>query len=190
MNLQAELALHTLMCVSRMAAEGDYETPHRLGLRNDQIEKILALSAQEIHEMAATTKAAYMQIRFDSDALDAAMMLCGRRIRQRELILQLLTAGASLPVMRALFGLTSTDTAGYRKYLNLPKADGRPSIPSEDEQARIWEHWRETEQASLSIAERLLYVHQQTQIKISAIWPLIQEWFAGCLEGAYNGGPN
>ena len=183
MNYQAEFALHTLMFVSRMAAEGDYETPHRLGLRNDQVEKILALSAHEIHEIASTSKAGYMRITFDSEALDTAMMICGRRIRQRELIVQMLNAGASFPVMRALFGLTSADTAGFRKYLNLPKADGRPSIPSEAEQARIWELWKDTEQEPLSIAERLLYIHQQTEVKISAIWPLIQEWFAGHLEG-------
>lgn len=183
MNYQEEFALHTLMFVSRMVAEGDYETPHRLGLRNDQIEKILALSTQEIHEMALTTQARYMQIKFDSEALDVAMMVCGRRIRQRELILQLLTAGASLPVMRALFGLTSADTASFRKYLNLPKADGRPCIPTEAEQAQIWELWRATEHEPFEIAERLLYIHRQTQIKINAIWPLIQEWFADCLEG-------
>jgi hypothetical protein len=183
MNYQAEFALHTLMFVSRMAAEGDFDTPHQLGLRNDQIEKILALSTQEIHEMAMITKARYMRILFDADALDTAMMVCGRRIRQRNLIIQLLTAGASLPVMRTLFGLTSADTANYRKYLNLPKADGRPFIPNEAEQVKIWELWKATEQEPLGIAERLLHVHQQTQIKISAIWPLIQTWFASDLDG-------
>jgi uncharacterized protein DUF2857 len=184
MNYQAEFALHTLMCVSRMAAEGDYETPHRLGLRNDQIEKIMGLSTQEIHEMAQTTKAHYMHIHFDSDALDKAMLVSGRRIRQRELILQMLAAGASLPVMRALFGLNSADTASYRKYLNLPKADGRPSIPSDADQAKIWELWRATENEPLSIPERLLVIHQQTQVKINAIWPLLQEWFSDPLESA------
>lgn len=63
------------MFVSCMAAEGDFETPHQLGLRNDQIEKILALSTQEIHEIAMTTKARYMRILFDATALDTAKLI-------------------------------------------------------------------------------------------------------------------
>jgi hypothetical protein len=183
MNYHAEFALHTLMFVSRMAADGDFDTPHQLGLRTDQIEKIMTLSTQEIHEMAATTKARYLRILFDADALDTAMQVCAQRIRQRQLILQLLTAGASLPVMRTLFGFTSADTAQYRKYLNLPKADGRPALPTDAQQVKIWELWKATDSEPLGIAERLLYVHHHTGLKISAIWPLIQDWFAGNLDG-------
>ena len=177
MNYQTEFRLHTLIYIARMVAQGDYEIARRCGLRPDQIEKILSLNTQEIHEIAQTNQARYLQIRFDSEALDIAFEICGRHIKERELILQVLSAGASLPVMKRLFGLTSADNASYRKYLNLPKGDGRPSIPSEKEQVRIWELWQATEQEPIGIPERLLHIHRQTQIKINAIWPLIQDWF-------------
>ena len=180
MNYQAEFALQTLMFVSRMAASGDYETPHRLGIRNDQLEKLLCLSAQEIHEMASISKACFVQLSIDPQILDTAMTICSQRIQQRQLMIQMLKAGASFPVLKHFFGLSGTEYTHYRKYLALPKADGRPTLPNEAEQAQIWQLWKSCQDEQLSIPERLLWVNQQTQIKINAIWPLIQEWFADC----------
>lgn len=177
MDYHSEFTLQSLLFVSRMAANGDYETPRRLGIRPDQVEKILSLNAQEMYEIASISKVKFYQLTFDSQGLDTAFNLCSQHIQQRRQIIQLLNAGASLPVMKQLFGLTSTDLARIRKNLNLPSINGRPMLPSEADQYRIWESWKSTQLENLSTAERLLFVHQQTHIKINAIWPLIQEWF-------------
>ena len=177
MDYHSEFALQSLLFISRMAANGDYETPLRLGIRPDQVEKILSLNAQEIYEMAAISKVQFYKLTFDSESLDMAFDICSQHIQQRQQIIQLLKAGASLPVMKQLYGLTSVDLARIRKHLNLPSVNGRPMHPSEADQYRIWESWKNTQLENLSIAESLLFVHQQTQLKINAIWPLIQEWF-------------
>lgn len=177
MDHHADFALQSLLFVSSLVAEGDYETLLRIGIRGDQLEKILALNIQEIHEIASISKASFIDISFDSNFLDTAIDLCDQRIKQRNQIYQMLKAGASLPAMNQLFGLTSADLANLRKFLNLPKVNGRPMLPSEADQARIWEIWKNTLTENLSIAERLLLIHQQTHVKINAIWPLVQDWF-------------
>ena len=177
MDYHSEFALQSLLFISRMAASGDYETPLRLGIRPDQVEKILSLNAEEIYEIAAINKVQFYQLSFDSESLDTAFDLCSQHIQQRQQIILMLKAGASLPVMKQLYGLTSADLARFRKYLNLPSVNGRPTLRLWINGNRIWDSWKNTQLENLSVAESLLYVHHKTQLKINAIWPLIQEWF-------------
>jgi Protein of unknown function (DUF2857) len=177
MNHLAEYTLQTLLYVSRMAAQGELGAISRLGIRYDQAEKITAMSTQDIHEMALTVRSPFMQIAFDPDALDSAFTVLAMRIKQRSEIVQLLQAGASFPVMKHLYGLNTADVSTYRKVLNLPKANGRPTIPDESKQQEIWDSWKQNDNPQLSLTERLLNIHRETGVKINVLWALMQEWF-------------
>ncbi len=59
---KSEYALSTLMFVVRLAAEGDFRTPLKLGLSEQQIHELLTLNNQEIHEMASIAKANFLNI--------------------------------------------------------------------------------------------------------------------------------
>jgi hypothetical protein len=106
MNNKSEYALLTLTYVVRLAAEGDFKTPKKLGISEKQIYELLTLNTQEIHDMAMMAKANLMTIKFDQEALDIALNINTVKSLRRKEIFQMLGAGASYPVMNHLYGLT------------------------------------------------------------------------------------
>lgn len=176
---RAELSLHTLLYVVRAAANGDIKTPLKLGLRESQIHELLTLNSQELHDMATMSKATFLNIHFDPDALDIALQQNSLKSQRREKIGQLLAAGASFPVMSYLYGLTTEDIANYRKIMKLPKNEGRPPMPSDNEQARIWAIMKPvTSFDDDGITDLLLQAHRETGIKVSAVWQLLKQWWS------------
>jgi len=136
----AEYTLQTLLYVSRLAAQDDYRSAAALGLRPDQIRAIGSMSLQNLQELALTVKTRFFQTTFSPDDLGAALRILRHKSAERETVLQMIDAGASFSMMNALFGLSKTDHAGYRKLMGLSK-QGRPSKPSEQESVTLWHHW-------------------------------------------------
>lgn len=172
----SEFTLNLLILVTRMAAEGDYQAMEELGLRYDQVDKLQALSTQQMQEMALISKANFVSIQFDAEALDIAIKLGLQRVEHRNLIVALLRAGATKPIMQQLFGLTYLETAGLRRFMALPKADGRPPIPTEQQENDLWRAWQNIRQRPAELASQLLQLHELTGIKVNVIWPLILSW--------------
>lgn len=178
MNNKSGYALHTLLYVVRLAAEGDIKTPMKLGLAEQQIHELLTLNSQELHDMAAMSQANFMQIQFDSEALNVALNINSAKSRRRQEIIDMLLAGASHPVMKHLYGLTTEDMVHYKKMLNLPKNEGRPSHATDSEQATLWELMKPAGQLDSPIlAKMLLNAHHSTGVKINTIWGLLKEWW-------------
>ena len=175
---KSEYALSTLMFVVRLAAEGDFRTPLKLGLSEQQIHQLLALNNQEIHDMATLAKANFMTIQFDQEALNVALHINAVKSLRRKEIVQMLNAGASYPVMHHLYGLTTENMANFKKMMNLPKNEGRPLNATETEEHELWELMKPAGGlGSEDLAKLLLNAHQETQVKISTIWVLLKEWW-------------
>lgn len=175
---KAEYALSTLMFVVRLAAEGDFRTPLKLGLSEQQIHQLLALNNQEIHDMATLAKANFMTIQFDQEALNVALHINAAKSSRRNEIVQMLNAGASYPVMHHLYGLTSENMASFKKMMNLPKNEGRPVNATEAEEHELWELMKPAGGLdSQELPQLLLNAHQKTQVKINTIWGLLKEWW-------------
>lgn len=175
---KSEYALSTLMFVVRLAAEGDFRTPLKLGLSEQQIHQLLALNNQEIHDMATLAKANFMTIQFDQEALNVALHINAVKSLRRKEIVQMLNAGASYPVMHHLYGLTTENMANFKKMMNLPKNEGRPLNATETEEHELWELMKPAGGLdSEDLAKLLLNAHQKTQVKISTIWVLLKEWW-------------
>jgi hypothetical protein len=67
--------------------------------------------------------------------------------------------------------------AACRKVLNLPKCEGRPSLPSEEEQNMLWEYINpEDIKQTDQLANRLLSASRETGIKINVIWATLNQW--------------
>ena len=178
MNNKSEYALLTLTYVVRLAAEGDFKTPKKLGISEKQIYELLTLNTQEIHDMAMMAKANLMTIKFDQEALNIALNINTVKSLRRKEIFQMLGAGASYPVMNHLYGLTTENMANYKKIMNLPKNEGRPSNATESEQHELWELMKQAGGLdSQELAELLLNAHQKTSVKINTIWGLLKEWW-------------
>ncbi len=175
---KSEYALSTLMFVVRQAAEGDFRTPLKLGLSEQQIHQLLALNNQEIHDMATLAKANFMTIQFDQEALNVALHINAVKSLRRKEIVKMLNAGASYPVMHHLYGLTTENMANFKKMMNLPKNEGRPLNATETEEHELWELMKPAGGLdSEDLAKLLLNAHQKTQVKINTIWVLLKEWW-------------
>ena len=175
---KSEYALSTLMFVVRLAAEGDFRTPLKLGLSEQQIHQLLALNNQEIHDMATLAKANFMTIQFDQEALNVALHINAVKSLRRKEIVHMLNAGVSYPVMHHLYGLTTENMANFKKMMNLPKNEGRPVNATESEEHALWELMKPAGGLdSKDLAKLLLNAHQKTQVKINTIWVLLKEWW-------------
>ncbi len=172
----SEFTLNLLILITRMAAQGDYSTMLNLGIRHDQVDKLQALSTQEIQQMALITKTRFVSIQFDADALDMAITLGHHRVEQRNVIIALLKGGATKPILQQLFGLTSLETANLRRFMALPKADGRPPVPTEQQESDLWQVWQQIRYQETELSLQLLDLHEKTGIKVNVIWPLLQDW--------------
>jgi hypothetical protein len=172
----SEFTLNLLILITRMAAQGDYPAMRQLGIRYDQVDKLQSLSTQEIQQMAMVSKARFVSIQVDPDALDTAIALGHKRVAQHNLIIAMLKAGASKTMMTQLFGMTSTQTTDLRRFIALPKSDGRPAIPNEQQQASLWQAWQQLCHDEIDITGQLLDLHEKTGLRINAIWPLMQAW--------------
>ena len=178
----SEFTLNLLILITRMAAQGDYPAMQQLGIRHDQIDKLQSLSTQEIQQMAMISKARFVSIQVDPDALDSAIALGHKRVAQHNLIIAMLKAGASKTMMTQLFGMTSTQTTDLRRFIALSKSDGRPAAPTDQQQDSLWAIWQQLRHDPIGIPEQLLVLHEKTGLRIDAIWPLLQAWSQAAAE--------
>ncbi|MEQ1638937.1 MAG: STY4526/YPO1902 family pathogenicity island replication protein [Methylococcales bacterium] len=172
-----EFTLNLLILITRMVAQSDYHAINQLGIRKDQIEKLQSLTTQQLQQMALITQSRFVSIAFDSAALDAAIVLGNQRVAVQNTILALLDGGASNAIMRKLFGVTLNEISEMRRFIELPKLDGRPLTPTENQVQALWQVWQEPDFPKTSaIAKQLLYLYDKTGVRINIIWPLLQEW--------------
>lgn len=58
----------------------------------------------------------------------------------------------------------------------LPKADGRPPVPTEQQESDLWQVWQQIRYQETELSLQLLDLHEKTGIKVNVIWPLLQDW--------------
>jgi len=178
MNCESDYAYQTLLYVSRLVSDGDFKIAECMGLSNEQMSKIGDLSTQDIHVLSGLTRAKFVSVQFDKKALDKALVIIGDKKRLKHKIYELLKEGASYPVMKYLYGLTTADMANYKKFLNLPRNEGRPTVPSEDEQNILWKHITHVDihTKTEELADKLLHASRETNLRISVIWLVLNKW--------------
>ena len=180
-DAHADYTLQTFLYISRLAAQEDYSSALNFGLRPDQINVIGSMNIQQLHELVLSIQTEILQLSISPELLDNALRISQSRSAQRSLILKMIKGGASCRMMHALFGLSNIDHAEFRKWVGLSN-QGRPEMPSEALQDRIWQSW--TAHHKLEIKQRLMAVHEETQVDLSSIWILIQSWPANSAESS------
>ena len=171
----SEYILQTLLYIVRLVNEGDYSQVISLGLTQEQAKRIGTLSLEGLHELAMSMRSHMFKIAFDPQVLEAAFGIYSRRHQERQEIIDLITAGASYPVIGCLTGLSKNDFSQIRRQLNLSSHDiGRYELPDEATQQLVWSSW--LEHSALNDKQRLLAVHQHTGVKVRAIWGLLMDW--------------
>lgn len=171
----AEYMLQTLLYIARLINEGDMGQLKNLGLDREQALKIAALPLEGLHHLALSLRANLLKLEFDPAVLDRAFDIQSRKRDERKTIYELVTKGASHPVMAQLFGLNKNEFSQIRKELGLSDIDiGRCELPDITVQQHIWSAWQHN--AELDDPLRLLRVNQLTGIKIRVIWTLLMQW--------------
>lgn len=174
---EQNLNTNVLAYIGQLAAEGRYAVLLGLGVRQDQIPKLSALSFHDIAIMAASAlSAALIHTSLDANVLDIVFRNLERSQLESERARQLILAGASQRLMEELTGMDGARYAQYRLILGLQgTGGGRPrellregSTPGDLEGAgKIWQAWQASE--DLEEAERWLWVHDTTGYSLRII---------------------
>ena len=175
--IKSGFALQTLLHVVRLAAKGDIKTALNLGIKEHQINELLTLSSQELHDMANMSHSPFIKIEFDSDLLETALRINERHSQRRQEILNLIRSGASYPIMKHLYGMTNEEMSNFKKITNSHQ-HGRPVKPDDEMQEQLWHLMQPINSLDdPRLPGRLIDAHSETGVKVSSIWILLKEWW-------------
>jgi hypothetical protein len=95
-----------------------------------------------------------------------------RRKKERQVIIDMVKANVSFPVMAQLTGMSKPKFTQLQRQLNITEnAIGRPELPNQAIQQLIWSTWNHND--SLNDNYRLLVGYPSTTFKIKAILAVI-----------------
>jgi hypothetical protein len=158
-----------------LVANGDLEYLQQLGLNPNHHAALNQLNCGDLERIVHTMPDSLFQLTINTQQLERLICCCQHHQSDRQLIQQLLNAGASYPVLNDLYGLTSADVATLRKQFQIPQIQGRPISLSDEQQDQVYRLWQASNHST--IAEQLLHVHQHTAIAIRSLWPYLNDWF-------------
>ncbi len=158
-----------------LVANGDLERLQQLGINPNHHAALSQLNCGDLERIAHNVPDSLFQLTINTQQLERLICCCQHHQSDRQLIQQLLNAGASYPVLNDLYGLTSADVATLRKQFQIPQIQGRPISLSDTQQDQVYRLWQASNHPT--IAEQLLHVHQHTVIAIRSLWPSLNEWF-------------
>lgn len=172
----AELVFSALRYVTETLAEGDVHSVLDLGLRLDQVARLQQLTLQDLQHLSRV-RAHFLNVSVDPVCFDRVLEHMERSKRGEALQDELIRLRAPLPMMRAFFGMTNAEYAARRKLLGMSGAGvGRPPAPSEEDERRIWDAWRDAGDQPLE--ERYVIVGRATGVPLSIVWSLVRAWEA------------
>ena len=97
-----------------------------------------------------------------------------RRKKERQVIIDMVKANVSFPVMAQLTGMSKPKFTQLQRQLNITEnAIGRPELPNQAIQQLIWSTWNHND--SLNDNYRLLVGYPSTTFKIKAILAVIDQ---------------
>ena len=151
---------------------------HRLevGLRPDQLERLGRLRVEDIEffERLILDSKPLLQVECDPGHLDSALCRLEARQADTDLTDQLKLRGASAGMLMAVGGIGYRNLMARRKALGVNCKSGRPKLPDEGTQFKIYKAWM----ASQNTPERQRYLDLHNQfpdISISVLWAVNQQ---------------
>ena len=181
MTPQQNLNARAFEYVCALAVTNRFQALERLGIKRDQIQRLRALTAEELHLIGTLPNSA-VELRIDPVALDHVFTNVERRRNERRLEVELIRAGASRNMMEILFGMRGQEFVDTREFLGV-KGEGngrhrKPDLATEDALWRAWrslsgtDHPDDLEPAEL--AERMLTIHETTGTSVRTIWHFLR----------------
>ena len=154
----------------------------QVGLDENLLREVEELNVQEFDEFTAMVTH-YMlmnDLRFDVEVLNRSANLLIRQKAENHLLNEFVSAGASTPMLRDLFGLRSHDIVTIRERLGVSQPGGRPRRASREDAAEIMRCWF-AQLASVDVRLRLLWVQQETQLPLTSVFDVVRIHDRGAL---------
>ena len=170
--ITGSLSTHILHYCAERLADDDVEALFELGFTVDEINTLDGIALQQLHHLNRLGDH-FLTVTIDHRRLAHALEHIQHEAEHQALQDKLLRWRAPAPMMRALFGMRASDYAKRRKRLGLSGRDvGRPAIPDEATERRVWAVWREHSQ--LTDSERYLQVAEVTKLPLNVVWAVVQ----------------
>jgi hypothetical protein len=145
------------------------------GLDETLLREVEILSVQAFDEFTAivTHHMLMNQLKFDVDILNNCLDFLIRQKAENHLLNEFISAGASTPVLRDMFGLRSHDIVALREQLGVSQPGGRPRRATREETDLVMGSWY-SQLVSVDLRLRLLWVHQETDIALNMVFDVIR----------------
>jgi hypothetical protein len=172
----AELTFQILRHVTEILSEGDVCSALALGFRASQIAQLERLTLRDLHRLSRAPTH-FLSITVDPTRFDRLLSHVERGKQRESLQDELIRLRAPAVMMRTYFGMTNADYATRRRLLGLTGTGiGRPCLPSNADQERIWKCWQD--HSRIPLEERYLEVGRATGVPLKDVWGLIRSWEA------------
>lgn len=153
------------------AAEDSSQTS---GFTSGECEKLRRLTVTEMHRLSELSeRSGIAEIKIDHKKLERVLERFEATKQEEEAQDELIQLGAPSEMMHALFGMNGHEYAGRRRNLKLTRV-GRPSIPTEAEQKRIYETYQRY--AGLDEVQKWIKIGRELQHSLTTVWHLIKTW--------------
>lgn len=183
MGTRTEQYLDVVFYLCRLATES---YTHNVGgekvldFTEQEVETLRKLTVDDARRLASQLGRHFLSsIKIDHEKLGRVLARL-EAIKEEEWIQnELVRLGAPSGMMAELFGMNGHEYAERRKSLKLTRV-GRPSVPSEVEQTRIYETYKRY--AGLDEPLKWLKVAQELNLNLTTVWPLVKSF--GNISGA------
>ncbi len=176
-NVAAELNANFLRFCIEITQNEALETARSLGLSNDQlrsIRQIGILTGAELKSLGHFPPLVTMSI--NESALTRVAAHFKRNRDHEQLLDSLIMAGATLEILRSLFGLDLKRARRRAEIIGHPLKNGRPLSITDPNQIRtIYQLWNILSCSVPDEARRLLTLAEITKESVGSIWATIKE---------------
>ena len=172
-SVQQEFKVQLILYLSRIVHNKDPMSLIAFDQEPGFENRIDELSIGELQELAAYLPDHAITIQINTSSFNRSIHQQRCSAHERHQVQRLLEAGASFPVMNALFGMTSKDVSRLRQRFQIRQVNGRPSVLTDAQQITVKQLWYETLD-QLSPAEKLLEIHARTLLPINMLWDALK----------------
>lgn len=169
---EAELNAALLQYMAKCLAEGDEAALAHLGLDRQSAKAIESLHLLDLEHLSSLHFPLLRATAIDRDLLQRLVQHVYRQRSLKSMRDTLLALNAPLPMMHHYFGMDSTEYAEQGRRLGVIRTSGRPTEPSETEEAAIWHALGALEKPAGEdlTAEECLTLCQQSGLSPRTLW--------------------
>ncbi|OLU25470.1 hypothetical protein BVH03_17595 [Pseudomonas sp. PA15(2017)] len=170
--------------------DGNFRRCLEMGFDQEELVQLNQLSFSDISELTRTP-VRFIEITVNHDLLGRALGRLQEEALRQQMIQRAIKLGASLEMLNSLFGITSEEVSGRRRFMGINIKPGRPQMPEVEEMHQLWNRWQKLiAENSAKIDQTdptaalgvMMILAEETGHPLSIIWKLIREWEADVRE--------